>query len=178
MKTKIFQNKKIHYINDNLIEVIIRHLNSASNTDIIVPQAYNCFNNKDHRFATSLFEKFPSIQANLEIIRSNPEQCFGKTQFIDIFNQKNKNYGKVVFANMLCQKQTRSKRSLDYIMLGKCMHSVGVYLNEKYNKSGSENITIYSPKFGIGSAGGNWSFIEELITDCWSNWNVLVYSNR
>lgn len=171
-------NKFIHYVHDDIIAVINDHLNSNNTTNIIVPQAYNCFNGKDHRFASVLFDKFPIVKTNLEMLRTNPDQCFGKTQFIEVFNNKNKNFGKVIFANMLCQRYNGSKRHVNYIMLGKCMHSINIYLQEKYPKTGPENITIYAPKFGVGSAGGNWNFIEDLIKDAWSLWNVTIYSTR
>jgi hypothetical protein len=35
---------------------------------------------------------------------------------------------------------------------------------------------IHSPKLGTGVAGGNWSLIEELITDIWGTSNVFIYN--
>jgi hypothetical protein len=36
-------------------------------------------------------------------------------------------------------------------------------------------VQIHAPKFGCGLAGGNWNFIQDLITDIWKNIQVFVY---
>lgn len=57
-------------------------------------------------------------------------------------------------------------RPLKYNVLSRCMDGLaGMLLSET---------KIICPKFGSALAGGNWSFIEELINDCWLERGIQV----
>lgn len=47
---------------------------------------------------------------------------------------------------------------------------------ETLQESSEQKVGIHCPKFGSGLAGGNWLFIEDLISDIWKNIPVFVYT--
>ena len=58
------------------------------------------------------------------------------------------------------------------------MSTVKYHVKELLVSSNNEinRIEIHAPKFGTGSAGGDWKIIKQLIEDSWSNINTFIYS--
>lgn len=86
----------------------------------------------------------------------------GQTQMVTVKNDESSSWyeGRIVVANMVAQ-DLGSERPLYYNDLVKCMEQVA---KSDYAACGAE---IICPMFGSALAGGDWRFIEELITDCW-----------
>jgi hypothetical protein len=81
----------------------------------------------------------------------------------------------LIFANMIAQNGTISQnnpRPLNYEALVKCMVDVRNYIQS----SDKDKVQIHCPKFGSGLAGGNWSFIKDIIDDVWKNNIVYIYT--
>lgn len=66
----------------------------------------------------------------------------------------------VFVANMMAQTLYDRPRPLRYNKLCDCMERIIGFVKKK-------GLSILAPKFGSELAGGNWQFIEELITDIW-----------
>lgn len=76
-------------------------------------------------------------------------------------------------ANMVAQHGTISPANLKpikYRALANCMHEVAWFI-----KHSDEEVKIHAPLFGSALAGGNWDFIEELIQEIWSPFDVTIY---
>jgi hypothetical protein len=86
----------------------------------------------------------------------------GQTQMVTVKNDESSSWheDRIVVANMVAQ-DLGSERPLYYNDLVKCMEQVA---HSDEIQCGGE---IICPMFGSALAGGDWRFIEELITDCW-----------
>ena len=62
-----------------------------------------------------------------------------------------------------------NSKPIKYEALVKCMATVRQVLKTH------EIDVIYAAKFGSFRAGGNWSFIEELIEEMWSDFDVTIF---
>lgn len=83
-----------------------------------------------------------------------------------------------IVCNMVAQdnvstfKEDSLGRHLRYSALVESMNKVNDYI-ENYKFYGIK-CRIVAPQFGAGIAGGNWSFIEELIKEIWQDVDVTV----
>ena len=145
--------------------------------DILVPQCFFLDTKKISKETKYFFDKFPQLKINSEIFAANPKNL-GSVQFIEVHNQNHKDLNKIVFANMFCNKGFKNKRKIDYILLAKCMYQIRGYLEVTKNTKDRNKINIWTNKFGSGFLGGNWNFIEQLMTDAWFPNNITVYSNE
>lgn len=88
----------------------------------------------------------------------------GKVQFVN-HNQN------IVIANMVGQEGTgmgiNGRPPIRYSALAQCMQDVARVAKIR-------NAEIFAPAFGSGLAGGNWSFIEELINELWCDRDIPV----
>jgi hypothetical protein len=92
-------------------------------------------------------------------------KSLGQCDFVNVQVKENI---EITVANMYAQTGIRSistgdrskvnKKPIRYEYLVSCMTSV---------RDSLEADTIVAPKFGSLRAGGNWSFIEELIEEIW-----------
>lgn len=87
----------------------------------------------------------------------------GQTQLVNVSDEP-----KIIVANMVAQDLSDGPRPLYYNDLVKCMEQVA---NCRQIQAGAE---IICPMFGSGLAGGNWDFIQDLITDCWLTRGIQV----
>lgn len=160
---------------DHITQIVKAGNNGSS---VIVPHVCNNVNAFGAGFAGALSNRYPIVKENYHLLGSSfLKNNLGYVQFIDVY--KDKQYGhKLVFANMIAQNGTISKnntRPLNYLALTKSMVSVAKYINQNFDKD--NRVQIHAPKFGSGLAGGNWSFIEQLISDIWTNIPIFIYSN-
>jgi len=165
-------NKKINKIHGDIFEHIF-----AKKYPIILPHVCNSYGIFGAGFVVPLVKTFPLVMERyLEWFKGKTpygKTCYsslgfnfalGNVQFVQV--QENP---VICVANMIAQN-LGGKRPLRYNMLAKCMDAVG----EMAIKSTWENVEIHCPSFGSGLAGGNENFIEELIKDCWLDYNIPV----
>lgn len=175
MKT-LSKNTKDHYllIKGDLFESIANLVGGGNNgCSIVVPHVCNNINLFGAGFAAAISKNYPIVKENFHLLGN--KNSLGQTQFVTAY--KDKKFGhQLIFANMIAQNGVISKnhnRPLNYYALAKCMANVATYISQ-LNQTESR-IQIHAPKFGSGLAGGNWSFIQELIRDIWHQYNVFVY---
>ena len=163
--------------NQNIFTAIRDRINSKNlGATVIVP---HCCNNNDifsGLFAKKVVSKYPIVEGNFHMLQVS---SLGKSQFVKA--DQNKEYGhQIIFANMICQDRlnhTRKSRSLNYAALCFCMSSVRYHIKELLISDNEiTKVEIHAPKFGVGSAGGDWKIIKQLIEDSWSNINTFIYS--
>lgn len=147
---------------------------NAYGYDLLVPQCFSANIKQLNKLTQNLCLHFPELLTNLELFLVDKKN-YGHTQFIECNNRKNKNLNRIIFANMVCVKNTKLKRKIDYILLARCMSQVSGYINNQKNKE-NDPINILGSKFGTGFLGGNWSFIEQLIQDSWDGFTTTIYN--
>ena len=163
--------------NQNIFTAIKDRINSKNlGATVIVP---HCCNNNDifsGLFAKKVVSEYPIVEGNFHMLQV---ASLGKSQFVKA--DKNKEYGhQIIFANMICQDRlnhSRKSRSLNYAALCFCMSSVRYHVKELLISDNEiTKVEIHAPKFGIGSAGGDWKIIKQLIDDSWGNINTFIYN--
>lgn len=118
-------------------------------------------------FVVPLGKTFPlARQAYLEDMKAN-KYGLGDTQFVTVVPDEE--CGGITVCNMVAQHGIGGKRPLRYNSLSKCMDAVAKFAREDFPDS-----KIICPAFGSGLAGGDWSFIEHLIQDCWLDAGIDV----
>lgn len=153
------EKKKITYIKQDLFTSL------KPNSNIVVCHITNIFGIFGSGFAASVREIYPKTNAKYV------EKC----RFYDLNDYRPmvfftpEDFG--FFANMTCQTSFGAQRNASYADLVTCMEDVVTFCEQS-------NITkLYCPKFGAGTCGLNWDFIEALIEDIWisSKLNVTVF---
>lgn len=144
----------INYVRGNIFNA----LHGRDNSKVYIPHVVNIHNAFGSGFAYGIMQEAPKVKAEYhKKCVSHTQQggvvrgLLGQTQFVPT------EFG--TFVNMFAQT-LGGDRPLYYNFLSECMTDV---MDEVCEKEGE----IHSVKFGSGLAGGNWSFIEELITDIW-----------
>jgi len=177
MKTKI-KNNIIHYVKADLFtSVIDRVSNSNIPLVTVIPHVCNNVGSFGAGFAREISIRYPIVQENFYLLGKHTQ--LGYTQFVDVYAQKN-NHSKIVFANMIAQNNiisSKNPRPLNYAALVKTMSNVKNYVITNL-KDNDLNVEIHAPKFGCGLAGGNWSFVSDLIEDIWGDLTVVIYDFR
>lgn len=178
-KTPKDLNQNIHYLNDNIFEVIKNRINSNnSGVTVIVPHVCNNVNAYGAGFALDISNKYPTAKANFHLLGNQAK--LGHVQFVVV--EENQPYKhKIIIANMIAQnglKNTSNHRPLNYAALVDCMSKIKLYVSQLLKTDDNNSIEIHAPKFGSGLAGGNWSFIEQLIEDIWTKIPVYIYQSR
>jgi hypothetical protein len=176
MKTKIKNNKnRILYIRQNIFESIENRLISDNKSfTLIVPHVCNNINVFGAGFAYHVSQHYPTVKENFHLL--GKKASLGYTQFLQVKSNKKTN-GKIIFANMIAQHGTISKinpRPINYASLIKCMMDIKIFI-ESLEYKDDTTTEIHAPKFGSRLAGGNWSFIENLIEDVWPNIDTYIY---
>lgn len=177
MKTQFIQHTNINYIkNKDLFDVAENRVSSGFNgATVIVPHVCNNINLFGAGFAAYVASRYPSVKENFHLLGNRSR--LGKTQFVTC-RTDNEYKHKLVVANMIAQNGTISKsntRPLNYAALVYSMSDINAYIKELKKDNELSKIEIHTPKFGSGLAGGNWSFIEQLINDLWFDHQIFVY---
>lgn len=179
MKIKIKNNiSNVIMSNQNIFTAIKDRINDKNlGATVIVP---HCCNNNDvfsGLFAKKIVSEYPIVEGNFHMY--SQVSALGKTQFVPV--DTNKEYGhRIFFANMICQDRTgpaKKKRSLNYAALCFCMSSVKYHFKELMMSDNEvSKVEIHAPKFGVGSAGGDWRIIQQLIEDSWKGIDTFIYN--
>lgn len=181
MQTKI-QNKNLFLINNNdLFESITKRIKAESNgATVIVPHVCNNIDLFDAGFAGQVANKYPEVKANYHMLgKTFLKNNLGHSQIIKVYEQPKYKH-KLYFVNMIAQNGVRgpkNNRPLNYAALMKSMIQISQFIHTNtafFQKT--ENVEIHAPKFGSGLAGGNWTFINELINDIWGKYPVFIYN--
>lgn len=141
---------------------------------VIIPHVCNNINLFGAGFASAVAHNYPIVKENFHMLGN--KTSLGHTQFVTVSKDKKFSH-QLIFANMIAQNNTISKnnpRPLNYLALAKCMASVASYISQM--DQAESRVQIHAPKFGSGLAGGNWSFIQDLIDDIWGNIPVFIYT--
>jgi hypothetical protein len=150
--------------------------NATHSTTIIVPHVCNNVDVFGGGFTSGIVQHYPIVRDNYHMLGpSFLQKNLGYTQFI-LAREHKKNNNQIIFANMIAQNGTispRNKRPLNYLALCRSMLSVSKYIKETIKSD--QSVQIHAPKFGSGLAGGNWSFISDLISDMWGDFQVFIY---
>lgn len=173
----------LHTNRDIFDDARSRVTSDQNGASVIIPHVCNNINLFGSGFADALSDRYPDAKVNYHLLgNSFLKNNLGYVQFIDVF--KNQKYGhKLIIANMIAQngiKKSNNHRPLNYIALAKCMLNVTAYaraLNSNSKETHSK-CEIHAPKFGAGLAGGNWSFISEMIEDAWKDFDVHIYQHH
>ena len=176
-------SKKTHYILSNLdlFDSINKRINAGNNgCTVFVPHVCNNIDLFGAGFAAQVADKYPTEKMNYHLLgKSFLKNNLGHNQVLKVEEDKKYKH-KLYFVNMIAQngvKSANNSRPLNYCALIKCMINLSVFIQ---NNTGflqkNEKIEIHAPKFGSGLAGGNWSFISDIIEDAWKPYNVFVYN--
>ena len=141
-----------------------------NNKNIIIPHVCNDKGGWGAGFVVALSKRWPEPEERYRReFRSGKNKYLGNVHFVHV---EDSNYPVNIYvANMIAQEGTISrenKKPLKYRALANCMDEV------KYSAL-KINAEIHAPRFGSALAGGNWSFIEELIQEIWIENNINVY---
>ncbi len=139
------------------------HIKSENDmSDIIVPQCFSSDLKYYPRGSLSLFDKFPELKPNLEMFQTNKNKF---TQFLCINNKKNKEYGRVVFCNMLCaysQGYGKNNSKINYLSLAFCLNDLRNWIKEQ---SYTNMPKIILSKNIFSGYGANLGTVENLVSD-------------
>jgi len=179
--TTTTKNRSIITLNNcDLFESTKNRVFAESNgCSVIIPHVCNNIGVFGGGFTGAIDKLYPIVKNNYEMLTTaffhkNP----GHTQFITVLtNHSNKN--KLIFANMIAQNGIigpKNKRPINYAFLVKSMVNIKAYIKNQFDSDNS--VELHCPRFGSGLAGGNWSFIHNLIEDIWEDIPVYIYNHK
>lgn len=163
--------------NKNIFDCIQSRVSVKDNSStVLVPHVCNNVNAFGAGFAAQVADKFPTVKMNFHLLGNTAK--LGQVQYVSVDkNSVHKN--EIIFANMIAQNKLISRsnpRPLNYGALVYAMNDIRSYIHRlKQSNSDIDKVEIHAPKFGAGLAGGNWSFIVDLIHDIWSGLPVYIY---
>ena len=182
-KSGLSYKNEIQYTNKNLFQITRDRVTAGNNgCTVFIPHVCNNIDAFGAGFAAQVADKYPIVKADYHMLgKTFLKSNMGHSQFIKVFEDPKYRH-KLFFVNMIAQNGLINKsnpRPLNYVGLVKAMLSVSNYIqNQTGFTNNSEHVEIHCPKFGSGLAGGNWNFIQDLIEDIWTKYNVFVYEFR
>jgi O-acetyl-ADP-ribose deacetylase (regulator of RNase III) len=150
------------YINGDLFD----HVPSDQH-DTLIAHICNSIGAWGAGFVVPLGRKYP---AAMVAYRGLDNWQLGTTQFVVITDER------LTIANMIAQEgigpsfqNGKMVPPIRYEALRECMKSVAAFVEL------SPSTQIACPMFGAGLAGGDWSIIEQMIREEWSQIETTVY---
>lgn len=181
IQSKKHFNHKFLSSNADLFETIQNRIVAGNyGATVIVPHVCNNIDLFGAGFAAQVSHHYPSVKQDYHLLGKNfLKNNLGYSQILKVYEEPKFKH-KLYFVNMIAQngiKSNSNPRPINYAGLTKSMVSVAhfITLNTGWLKK-TENVEIHCPKFGSGLAGGNWSFISDLIDDIWGQFHVVVYN--
>lgn len=169
------KHKNVNIVKGDIFHTIKMCANGGNyGCSVVVPHVCNNINLFGAGFAAAVAKNYPEVKENFHLLGN--KAVLGHSQFVQVYRDKKFNH-QIIFANMIAQNGVLSSsnaRPLNYYALATCMANVDAYI--KKHSDSETTIQIHAPKFGSGLAGGNWLFIQELISDIWKDYPVFVYS--
>lgn len=183
MKTFLGSKYQSNIITSNrdIFEIIVDRIYAEQNgCTVFVPHVCNNIDAFGAGFAAQVADKFPSVKADYHMLgKKFLQNNMGYAQILKVAEEPKYRH-KLFFVNMIAQNgiiSSNNPRPLNYFALAKSMSLISNYIvNNTGFLNGNEKIELHCPKFGSGLAGGNWSFITNLIEDIWGKYNVTVYN--
>lgn len=173
---------EIEYIKGDLFDNL-----EDINYPVVIPHCCNDVGGWGAGFVTAISNKWvePEIEYkkwhySKTVTRFNKDRpfCLGEVDYVQVRKSPF-----IFVANMIGQRGvvgSNNHKPIRYLSLANCMNDVAHtvnglnnYFRNKYPDN-HKAIQIYAPKFGAGLAQGNWSFIEELITEIWVDRGIQV----
>jgi hypothetical protein len=167
-------NKKIvTYNNISLFDNVKGLLKNESSKFFIIPNICWPYNKKISGFSRQLYEHYPIVEANINTSNIPKNLC---SMLLAEKNTITK--GKIFIANMYCQNsKKKNNRLIHYGQLVYCMYEIKNFIQNLKDNFPDFTTEIHCPKFGTGSCGGNWIFIQDLIDDIWALNNIYIYNH-
>lgn len=167
----------ITYSKQDIVYSITQRVNDKNNpTTILLPHICNNINAFGAGFARYIDQHYPIVKENFHMLGNKAN--LGYTQYISVETNKIVK-SQIIVCNMIAQNgliNPKNTRPLNYGSLAICMHDIKNYIKNLSKQSiDNMNYEIHAPRFGSGLAGGNWSFIENLIEDIWGNFSTFIY---
>lgn len=138
---------------------------------VVIPHVCNNIGLFGGGFAAAVRNNFPIVATNFELLGKTTK--LGYVQYVKAIKDDTYDH-ELVFANMVAQNGIigqKNTRPLNYEALVRCMIDVRNFIKN----ADKEKIEIHCPRFGSGLAGGDWNFINDLITDIWSGLPITIY---
>jgi O-acetyl-ADP-ribose deacetylase (regulator of RNase III) len=134
-----------------------------------IAHGVNCQNKMGSGVAKALYEKFPEVKREYHTFNEDlaPEELLGLTDYI---HSDNADLDKI-FINCYTQLNYGydAERYVNYAAVANCFRLMAC--------DGVDKVAI--PKIGCGLAGGNWTFMEQLINDTVGDKiEIWVYDNN
>lgn len=185
---KTFNTRKNHNYsyaisNENIFDIISQRVKGAhEGSTVLVPHVCNNIDLFGAGFAAQIAQFFPSVKTDYHLLGKKFLQTnMGYAQMLKVYEEPKYKH-KLYIVNMIAQNGVvgpKNVRPINYYGLVKSMASVARFIDSSTGfLQKSENVEIHCPKFGSGLAGGNWSFISDLIEDIWGKYPVFVYSHK
>jgi len=156
---------KIKYIVGDLFAAI-----ADNPKPIVIPHIVNSIGAFGAGFVVPLGKRFPKAKEKyLEWSKRDWKATgipfkLGETQYVRINDR-------ITVMNMIGQEGTGlgidGRPPIRYSALVRCMQNVA-------GVAKALDAEIHAPAFGSGLARGCWTFVEELIKECWCDWNIPV----
>ena len=160
------------YQNIDILKQIDYLIKNETSKHFIIPNVCVEYNKNISGFSKELYNRYPILEKTISTSNAPKKLC--STLIVDEnINTK----AKVIVANMYCQPgKKNNSRFLHYGQLVYCMYEIKNFINNLRIEYPDFVAELHCPRFGTGSAGGNWQFIEELISDIWGLNHVFIYN--
>ena len=164
----------VNVLRGDIFNSAVKLANAGNNgCSVILPHVCNNIDLFGAGFAAAVAKNYPIVKENFHLLGN--QAALGHVQFISVYKDRTHAH-EIIFANMIAQNGVvggNNRRPLNYLALVKCMTTISAYLKNNFDHD--HRAQIHAPKFGSGLAGGNWKFIQELITDIWHHQTVFIY---
>ena len=144
--------------------------------NVIIPHVCNNISDYPVGFSSAVSRTYPEVKTNYDLLGKhflsrNP----GYVQFIDVDREPTYNR-RLIVATMIAQDGTNKKhrsRSINYAYLTKSMIEIKYFISKNFNEE--NKVYIYLSKNAFKNTGANWTFVNCLMQDLWSQINVEVF---
>jgi len=149
---------------------LFEYIDTLEECHIFIPHVVNNINKMGSGFVVPLYTRWPTVKSEYhnkcdfyKTLGFSPSYMLGMIQPINVTS-------KILVINMFAQDGIISKENpnpIKYDALAKCLREIKTTYNCINNQ-------IVAPKFGAGLAGGDWTIIEKMIKNYWSDFDVTI----
>jgi O-acetyl-ADP-ribose deacetylase (regulator of RNase III) len=131
----------------------------------LIAHGCNCRNGFGSGVAAAMARKYPKAKAEFHDKFEEDGWRLGDVQFVQLVAKDHK-----YIANCATQYAylPRGVKHADYDAIRTCMEKVKEFAKAK-------SLTIAMPKIGAGLAGGDWTVIEKILEEVFSDYDATVY---
>ena len=135
----------------------------------IIAHGCNCIGGFGSGVAGQMAKKYPIVKEYYQHVHETKGWVLGDVQFVALpANYDPKDY--LLFVANCATQQAYFPRNVvhaDYPAIRTCMEKVKEFAIKN-------DLSIAIPKIGAGLAGGDWNTIEAIVSDVFSDYNILV----